>query len=52
MVTLNKPKSIQDAIDALCDGGMVFSLCALIFVLPAAIAYLDSFAGLTVFFIF
>jgi putative inorganic carbon (HCO3(-)) transporter len=31
-----------------CDGGIVFSLCALIFVLPASIALLDSFAALAV----
>lgn len=31
-----------------CDWGIVFSLCALIFVLPASIAWLDSFAALAV----
>lgn len=33
-----------------CNWGIVFSLCALIFVLPASIALLDSFAALAVFF--
>jgi putative inorganic carbon (hco3(-)) transporter len=33
-----------------CDRGIVFSLCALIFVLPVSIALLDSFAGLAIFF--
>ena len=36
--------------EALCDWGIVFSLCALVFVLPASIALLDSFAALAVFF--
>jgi len=40
------------AIEKFCDWGMVFSLCALIFVLPVSIALLDSFAGLTIFFYF
>ncbi len=35
-----------------CDGGIVFSLCASIFVLPASIALLDSFAALAVFIYF
>ena len=35
-----------------CDWGIVFSLCALIFVLPASIAWLDSFAALAVSFYF
>ena len=33
-----------------CDRGIVFSLCALIFVLPVSIALLDSFAALAIFF--
>lgn len=33
-----------------CDWGIIFSLCVLIFVLPASIAYLDSFAALAIFF--
>ena len=37
------------AIDTFCDKGMLFTLCALIFVLPVSIAYLDSFAGVTIF---
>ncbi len=35
-----------------CDWGIVFSLCALIFVLPASIALLDSFAALAIFIYF
>ena len=42
----------KDSIGAFCDRGIVFSLCALIFVLPASIALLDSFAGLAIFFYF
>jgi len=38
------------AIENFCDRGIVFGLCASIFVLPASVAYLDSFAALTVFF--
>jgi len=40
------------AIEAFCDRGIVFSLCALIFVLPASIALLDSFAALAIVFYF
>ena len=45
-------RSIQSNFDfgAICDWGIVLSLCTLIFVLPASIAILDSFAGLAVFF--
>jgi len=35
---------------AFCDRGMIFSLCALIFILPVSIALLDSFAALAIFF--
>ena len=38
------------AIEEFCDGGIVFSLCVSIFVLPASIACLDSFAALAIFF--
>jgi len=37
-------------ITVFCDRGIVFSLCALIFVLPVSIALLDSFAALAIFF--
>lgn len=37
------------AIETFCDRGIVFSLCAAVFVLPASIAYLDSFAALAIF---
>ncbi len=33
-----------------CDWGIVFSCCASIFILPASIAYLDSFVALAIFF--
>ena len=42
--------STDNKFGVFCDRGIVFSLCALIFVLPASIALLDSFAALTVFF--
>jgi putative inorganic carbon (HCO3(-)) transporter len=38
--------------DHICDGGIVFALCAAIFVLPVSIALLDSFVALAVFFFF
>jgi len=47
----NPAKSIQsnDHFAVICDWGMVFSLCASIFVLPASIALLNSFAALAIF---
>lgn len=39
----------NDSIGCFCDRGIVFSLCAMIFVLPASIALLNSFAGLAIF---
>jgi len=40
----------NSAIEIFCDWGIVFGLCASIFVLPASVAFLDSFAALAVFF--
>jgi len=37
------------AIETFCDRGIFISLCAAVFVLPASIAYLDSFAALAIF---
>jgi putative inorganic carbon (HCO3(-)) transporter len=47
-------KSIKphEGFSVFCDRGILFSLCALIFVLPASIALLDSFAALAVSFYF
>src|ERR1700733_10285498 len=39
-------------IEKFCDWGIVYSLCASIFVLPASIALVDSFAGLAILFYF
>jgi len=50
MVTLNKPFQSANHFDSFCDKGIFYSLCAVIFILPASIALLDSFAALTVFF--
>ena len=49
MVTKVSVKSIRSNFGALCDWGIVFSLCVVIFVLPASIALLDSFAALAIF---
>ena len=49
MVIPNKSIPSRFNFEDLCDYGIVFSLCALIFVLPASIALLDSFAGLAIF---
>lgn len=52
---MNGPKSSilsHDSVAVCCDRGIVFSLCALILVLPVSIALLDSFAALAVFFYF
>ena len=35
-----------------CDHGIIVSFCAMIFLLPASIAYLDSFAALAIFLFF
>jgi putative inorganic carbon (hco3(-)) transporter len=50
MVMANKSIRLNYSLGDICDWGIVFSLCALIFVLPASIAYLDSFAALAVLF--
>jgi putative inorganic carbon (hco3(-)) transporter len=50
MAMANKSIRPDNSFGDLCDWGIVFSLCALIFVLPASIAFLDSFAALAVFF--
>ena len=40
----------KDTIGNFCDKAIVFSLCAAVFVLPATIALLESFAALAIFF--
>ena len=50
MATPNKSIPSSVSLDVICDWGIVFSLCALIFVLPASIAVVDSFAGLAILF--
>lgn len=50
MATPNKSTHSSFNFEAFCDWGIVLSLCAAIFVLPASIAYLDSFAALAIFF--
>ena len=47
MATPNNPTRVNNKFAAFCDGGIVFSLCAVVFVLPASIALLESFAALT-----
>ncbi|MBF0504133.1 MAG: O-antigen ligase family protein [Candidatus Omnitrophica bacterium] len=50
-MSIRKPLSLANtSIAALCDRGIVFSTCALVFFLPISIALLDSFAGLVIFF--
>lgn len=50
MVIPNRSIITSQTIDTFCDRGMIYSICILIFVLPASIALLDSFAALAVFF--
>jgi len=50
MATPNKSTYLHNNIDIFCDWGIFVSLCISILVLPAAIAYLDSAAALTIFF--
>ncbi|MBF0570701.1 MAG: O-antigen ligase family protein [Candidatus Omnitrophica bacterium] len=52
MAITKKLIHFNDSFGAFCDRGIVFSLCVLIFVLPASIALLDSFAALAVSFYF
>ena len=52
MAIPNKSNNIADCLEIFCDKGIIFSLCAAVFVLPVSIALLDSFAGLAVFFYF
>jgi len=42
----------KDSVGSFCDRGIIFSLCVMIFVLPASIALLDSFAALAICFYF
>jgi len=48
MAILNPAKLTGITFESLCDRGILFSLIASIFVLPASIAYLDSLVGLAV----
>ncbi len=48
MATPNKPAKADNKFASFCDGGIIFSLCALVFVLPASIAFLESFAALAI----
>ncbi len=50
MIIRNMAMGNNNKLGIFCDWGIVFSLCALIFVLPASIALLESFAGLAIFF--
>jgi putative inorganic carbon (HCO3(-)) transporter len=52
MAIPNKFIRSNNSFGVFCDSGIVFSICALIFVLPASIALLDSFAALAVSFYF
>ncbi len=44
-----RPFFLGQNFEECCDGGIVFAICILIFVLPASIALLDSFAALAAF---
>jgi len=46
MAIQNNPVKPDNKFADFCDKGIVFSMCAVIFVLPASIALLDSFAAL------
>jgi O-antigen ligase len=48
MATPNKSIPSNVSFDIICDWGIVFSLCVLIFILPASIALVDSFAGVAI----
>jgi putative inorganic carbon (HCO3(-)) transporter len=50
MAILRTATPIQDNLSEFCDQGIIFSLCLLIFVLPASIAILDVCAALAVLF--
>jgi len=50
MATPSQSMPLSTAFEKFCDIIIIFALCAAIFVLPASIAYLDSFIGLAVFF--
>jgi len=48
MAILKRVNFSPKNIESYCDRGIVYSLCAVIFVLPASIALIDSFAGMAV----
>ncbi len=48
MSALTQSLQSEDSFNDICDWGMVYSLSALVFVLPASIALLDSFAALAI----
>lgn len=52
MAILNKSIRSENGFGVFCDSGIVFSICSAVFVLPASIALLDSFAALAIFLYF